>query len=88
MIEPRAHTGKERDAALLSPRAVGRQAWRMMPGDAACGALLPGVGRREKWKRNPALSPHLQHLSPCKQMEGERVSYRATCHPAATPGVV
>lgn len=47
MTEPKAHTSKEGDPALLSPRAVGRQTRRMMPGDAAC-CLELAEGRNRK----------------------------------------
>lgn len=67
MVEPKAHTSEEGVTAMLSPGDVGREACRMMPGGAACWALLPGAGRREKWKNSSALSLHLQHRSPYKR---------------------
>lgn len=41
-IEPKDRTSKEGATAILSPMDLGRQAWRMMPGDAACWALQEG----------------------------------------------
>lgn len=82
MTEPKVPISKEGATAMLSRGEVGRQAQRMMPGDAACRALLPGAGKRDKRKTSSALSPTpAAPLTLQTGMERERVSYRAVCHP-------